>query len=101
MTMAATENADGGAARIGRYTAGAASHMFEEFLEYRLGHDAFWEWLMSYPPSNSPQADPAVEDEIDHAILALRAFQDGHRSWGDVHRELLDSRSRLTGLARF
>lgn len=95
------ENADGAAAPVIGYAAGQASHMFEEFLEYRLGHDTFWEWLMHYPSSGAPGADPAVEDEVDRAILALYAFHEGHRTWGDVHRELMDCRSRLTGLARF
>ena len=88
-------------ARGSGYSAAEAAHMFEEFLEWRLSHDAFWAWLMSYPahpPAGSP--DPEVEDEIDRAILALRAFQHGARTWDEVHRELLDSRSRLSGLAR-
>ncbi len=85
--------------RLRGYSAADASHMFEDFLEYRIGHDAFWEWLMSYP-ADPKQRDLAVEDEIDRAILALRAFQEGKRTWDEVHAELADARSRLTGLAR-
>ena len=84
----------------GAYSPARAAHMFEEFLEYRLGHQEFWEWLMHFPHGNAPR-DSAVEDEIDHAILALQAFHDGRRSWDDVHHELMDCRSRLSGLARF
>ena len=94
------DTADSGAARASRYTPAAAAHTFEEFLEYRLGHDAFWEWLMHFP-SGTAARDPAVEDEIDRAILAMQAFHEGLRSWNEVHRELMDCRSRLTGLARF
>ena len=94
------DTADAGAARVSRYTPAEAAHMFEEFLEYRLGHDAFWEWLLHFPSGNTPR-DPAVEDQIDQAILALQAFHEGHRSWNEVRRELMDCRSRLTGLARF
>ena len=75
--------------------------MFEEFLELNLGYDTFWEWLMSYPPHGLGQpADAAVEDQIDLAILALSAFAHGTRGWDEVHRELQDARSRLSGLAR-
>lgn len=82
------------------YTAAAAAHLFEEFLELRLGHDAFWAWLMSYPPHRPGSAlDLAVEDELDRAILALLAFQHGTRNWPAVAAELRDARSRLTGLA--
>jgi hypothetical protein len=94
------DTADSGAARAAGYSPAEAAHMFEEFLEYRLGHDVFWEWLMRFPSGNRPR-DPAVEDEIDRAILALQAFHEGHRSWNETHRELMDCRSRLTGLARF
>ena len=85
--------------RVG-YSAAEAAHMFEEFLEYRTGHDTFWEWLMHYP-SGPAARDSQVEDEIDRAILALRSFQEGKRSWEETHRELMDARGRLTGLARF
>jgi len=94
------EAANADAARARRYTPAAAAHMFEEFLEYRLGHDEFWAWLMHFP-SGSATRDQAVEDEINRATLALQAFHEGHRSWDEVHRELMDCRSRLTGLARF
>jgi len=76
--------------------------MFEEFLELRVPYDTFWEWLMSYPPHAVGQStDAAVEDVLDLAILALSAFSRGMRGWDEVHRELQDARSRLTGLARF
>ncbi len=88
-----------GLARVLGYSPAEAAHMFEEFLEYRLGHDEFWEWLMSFPSGDAPR-DREVENEIDLAILALRAFQEGTRSWDEVHRELLAARGRLTGLAR-
>ena len=104
---AATEGAGRGAgraapaARLAGYSAAEAAHMFEEFLEMRLSHDAFWEWLMSYPPHGPDgSADAAVEDEIDRAILALLAFQHGTRPWAHVNHELMDARARLTGLAR-
>jgi hypothetical protein len=81
------------------YSAAEAAHTFEAFLEHRLGQQAFWEWLRAFPPH--PQGiDPLVEDEIDRALLALRAYHDGQRSWGAVHRELMDARGRLSGLAR-
>jgi hypothetical protein len=83
------------------HTAAEAAHLFEEFLEGRLGHDAFWAWLMSYPP-HRPGSTPdlAVEDELDRALLALLAFQHGTRDWPAVAAELRDARSRLSGLAR-
>ncbi len=88
--------------RFPGYTPAEAAHMFEDFLELNLPYDTFWEWLMSYPPHGSrPPADALVENEIDLAILALSAFAHGTRSWDEAHRELLDARSRLTGLARF
>ncbi|MBI3970882.1 MAG: hypothetical protein HY332_06295 [Chloroflexi bacterium] len=97
------ENTDTGAGRIAGYSAAEASHVFEEFLEERLSYEAFWQWLQGYPytPEGAPGDDPDIEDEINRAILALRAFQAGARSWPEVHRELMDSRQRLTGLARF
>ncbi|HEX2033445.1 MAG TPA: hypothetical protein VHS99_04605 [Chloroflexota bacterium] len=89
------------AAYVPGYSAAEAAHMFEEFLEQRLGHDEFWTWLMSYPP-HRPGITPdiGVEDELDRAILVLRAFQHGTRDWPAVARELRDARARLTGLAR-
>ncbi len=94
------DRADAGATRGGRYTPAQAAHMFEEFLEYRVGHDEFWEWLLHFPSGSTPR-DSAVEDVIDRAILSLQAFHDGRRSWNEVHGELMDCRSRLSGLARF
>ena len=89
------------AAQLGGYDAATAAHLFEEFLELRLSHDAFWEWLMCYPPHYGAEpADPLVEDEINHAILSLLAFQHGTRTWHQVAQELRDSRARLSGLAR-
>jgi hypothetical protein len=83
------------------YTAAEAAHQFEEFLELRLGHHEFWAWLMRYPPHRPGRApDLRVEDELDRAILALRAFQHGTRAWPTVAAELRDARARLTGLAR-
>ena len=83
------------------YTAAEAAHEFEEFLELRLGRDAFWAWLMRYPPHRPGAApDLLVEDELDRAILALRALQQGTRDWPAVAAELRDARARLTGLAR-
>lgn len=94
--MARNANRDAGRG----YAPAETAHMFEEFLEFRIGHDAFWEWLMSFPSGSTPR-DKEVENEIDQAILALHEFQRGERSWDSVHRTLLDARSRLTGLARF
>jgi hypothetical protein len=89
------------AAQLGGYDAARAAHLFEEFLEMRLTHDAFWEWLMCYPPHYGLESpDPAVEDQINHAILALLGFQHGTRSWPQVSAELRDARARLSGLAR-
>ena len=98
--MASSDSADGGAAQIRGYSAADAAHMFERFLEHRLSQDAFTQWLSHYP-SSGPSRDEAVADEIDNAILALRALNEGRRPWREVHRELLDCRSRLSGLARF
>ena len=83
------------------YTAAVAAHQLEEFLEQRLGHDEFWAWLMRYPP-HRPGGTPdlGVEDELDRAILALRALQHGTRDWPAVAAALRDARARLTGLAR-
>ena len=84
------------------YSAADAARVFDEFLEYQRGHDSFWAWLMGYPshgPGEPP--DPDVENEIDHAILALLAFQHGTRTWEDVRQELHEARVRLTGLARY
>jgi hypothetical protein len=83
------------------YSAAEAAHEFEEFLELRLSLEAFWAWLQGYPapgPAGSP--DPAVEDEIDRATLALLALQHGTRSWPEVERELMRARGHLTGLTR-
>jgi len=89
------------AAQLGGYDPARAAHIIEEFLELRLSHDAFWEWLMCYPPHYGVEpAEPAVEDEINHATLALLGFQHGTRTWQQVAAELRDARGRLTGLAR-
>ena len=83
------------------YTAAAAAHQVEEFLEVRLGPNEFWAWLMSYPPHRPGSApDLAVEDELDRAILALLGLQHGTRDWLAVAAELRGARARLTGLAR-
>jgi hypothetical protein len=97
----AGENADGGAAEVRGYSATDASHMFEEFLEQRLSLQAFTDWLEALP-AERPGAmhDDEIEDEINAAILALRAYHHGERSWNRVLIELRDGRSRLTGLAR-
>src|SRR5919198_5242917 len=92
---------DVGAGHAAGYSAAEAAHVFEEFLEFRLSHDAFWAWLQSYPVLPEGARDVQVEDEIDHAILALLAFQKGTRDWHEVERELRASRARLTGLARY
>ena len=89
------------AAQLGGYDPRTAAHILEDFLEMHLSHDAFWEWLMCYPPHYGLEPpDPAVEDEINHATLALLGFQHGTRTWHQVESELRDARARLTGLAR-
>ncbi|MGH2354164.1 MAG: hypothetical protein ACRDI2_18440 [Chloroflexota bacterium] len=93
------DNADAGAAQVQGYSAAEASHTFEEFLEGRLSLEGFSQWLRAYPYGANGPADPGVEDEINTATLAVRAFQHGTRSWDEVHRELMDARRRLTGLA--
>jgi hypothetical protein len=83
------------------YTAAEAAHQFEAFLERRLGPNEFWAWLMSYPPRRpGGTPDPGVEDELDRAIVALRALQRGPRDWPAVAAGLRGARARLTGLAR-
>ena len=94
-----TDSADSGAFRTPGYGAADAAHMFEMFLERKIGPDAFADWLTHYPASG-PGRDEQVANEIDTAELALSALKDGRRSWPEVHRELMDCRSRLTGLAR-
>jgi outer membrane biogenesis lipoprotein LolB len=91
------DNADDGAVVASDYTAAGAAHMFEEFLEHRLSFESFQQWLAGYP-ADSP--DTQVADEINRAVLALRAFEQGRRSWDELHRELMAMRGRLTGLAR-
>ncbi len=95
-----TDSADSGAVRTRGYRAADAAHMFELFLEHKISQDAFADWLLRYPASG-PDRDDQVANEIDNAELALRALKDGRRAWREVHRELMDCRSRLTGLARF
>ena len=95
------ETADSGAAEARGYSAADASHVFEEFLEERLSLESFTEWLQRYPYAPHGPSSTAVEDEINRATLAVRALERGTRDWEEVRRELLDARSRLTGLARF
>ena len=95
------ETADSGAAEARGYSAADASHVLEEFLEERLSLESFKEWLQRYPYAPSGPAGNEVEDEINRATLSVRALERGTRSWDDVRRELMDARSRLTGLARF
>ena len=94
-----TDSADSGAFQTTGYSAAGAAHMFEQFLERTISPDAFAQWLAHYPASG-PQRDDQVANEIDIAELALRALKNGSRSWAEVHRELMNCRSRLTGLAR-
>jgi hypothetical protein len=93
------EGADAGAAEVGGYSAAAAAHTFQEFLEGRLSRQGFEDWLRGYPYGPGDGPFPGVEDEINRATLALRNLADGDRTWEQVHRELLDARSRLSGLA--
>ena len=99
MAGSSGEAADPGAAEVGGYSAAAAAHTFQEFLEGRLSREGFEEWLRGYPYGPGDEPSPGVEDEINRATLALRNLADGNRSWEQVHRELLDARSRLSGLA--
>jgi hypothetical protein len=91
------DNADDAAATVGGYTARQAAHTFEQYLEGHLSQRGFVQWLEGYPTTPS---DPEVEDEINQAILAIRAWQNGTRTRQEVHQELREARSRLTGLAR-
>ncbi len=94
------DNADGGAAPVQGYSAAEAAHVFEEFLEQRLSLEGFKAWLGAYPYAPDGPAPQEVEDEINAATLAIRAFEGGTRPWNEVHRQLIDGRRRLTGLAR-
>ncbi|MGH2354470.1 MAG: hypothetical protein ACRDJN_22920 [Chloroflexota bacterium] len=100
MTTDAMGRLPGALAPSRGYGAAEAAHMFEEFLEERLSQQALWQWLQAYPYTPGGSADPEVEDEINRGLLAILALEDGARSWPDVHHELRDVRSRLTGLAR-
>jgi hypothetical protein len=98
--MTDTDNADDGAAEVGGYSAAEAAHTFEEYLEGRLSLQGFQRWLEDYPSSARGPSDHAVEDEIDRALLAVRALQRRSRSRREVRRELRLARGRLSGLAR-
>ena len=94
------DNADDAAATVGGYTARQAAHAFEQYLEGHLSLRGFTQWLEGYRTGPTAPSDPEVEDEIDQAILAMRALQNGTRSHQEVRQALRASRSRLTGLAR-
>ncbi|HVG97898.1 MAG TPA: hypothetical protein VNK05_13415 [Chloroflexota bacterium] len=98
--MTAMDSADDGYAQPGGYTAAQAAHTFEQFLEGHLTVQGFSQWLDGYRPGANAPRDPGVENEINTALLALRALQHGTRTRQEVHREILNGRSRLTGLAR-
>ena len=98
--MTAMDSADDGYAQPGGYTAAEAAHTFEQYLEGHLSPQGFFQWLDAYRPGVNAPNDTAVENEINIATLAIRALQHGTRSHQEVHREILNGRSRLTGLAR-
>ena len=98
--MTAMDSADDGYAQPGGYTAAQAAHTFEQFLEGHLTVQGFSQWLDGYRPGVNAPRDPGVENELNTALLALRALQHGTRTRQEVHREILNGRSRLTGLAR-
>jgi hypothetical protein len=98
--MTAMDSADDGYAQPGGYTAAEAAHTFEEFLEGHLSVRGFFQWLDAYRPGHNAPNDPAVENEINMATLAIRALQHGSRTSQEVRREILNGRGRLTGLAR-
>jgi hypothetical protein len=94
------DDADDAAATVGGYTARQAAHAFEEYLEGHLSLRGFTQWLEGYRPGPSTPSDPEVEDEINQATLAIRSWQHGTRTRQEVHQELREARSRLTGLSR-
>jgi hypothetical protein len=94
------DSADDGYAQPGGYTAAGAAHTFEQFLEGHLSPRGFALWLEGYRPGADDRRDPEVEDEINRALLALRAMEHGTRTRQDVHGEIRNARARLTGLAR-
>jgi hypothetical protein len=94
------DSADDGYARTGGYTAAEVEHTFLQFLEGHLSQRAFTEWLDRYHVAPGATRDSEVEDEINSAVLALRALEHGTRTRQEVHRELLRARGRLNGLAR-
>jgi hypothetical protein len=96
----AMESADDGYAQPGGYTAAGAAHTFEQFLEGHLSPRGLTLWLEGYRPGADGPRDAAVEDEINRALLALRALEHGTRTRHDVQAEIRGGRGRLTGLAR-
>jgi hypothetical protein len=98
--MTAMDSADDGYAQPGGYTAAEAAHTFEQFLEGHLSVRGFAQWLEGYRPGHNAPHDPAVENELNTATLAVRAFQHGTRTDHELHREIRHGRGRLSGLAR-
>jgi hypothetical protein len=93
------DNADAGASAIGGYTADEAARVIQDYLEGRLSTDGLWDWLQGYPYDPNGPATREVENQINRATLAVRAFQQGTRPWEDARGELMDVRQRLSGLA--
>ena len=99
--MDRADSADDAYARVGGYTAAEAAHTFQEYLEGHLSLRAFAQWLDAYRPGRGgTPRDTEVEDELNTALLAVRALQQGKRPRQDVDRDLQGARGRLTGLAR-
>ena len=80
--------------------AAEAEHTFLQFLEGHLSPQAFRAWLDRYRPAAGAARDSEVEDEIDSALLAMRALEHGTRTRQEVHHQLMRARGRLNGLAR-
>lgn len=93
-----SDTADDGASQTPAYTAAEAAHAIQEFLDGALSLQGFTEWLNGYPYSPDGPAPQEVEDEINRATLAVRRFH-ATRDGEALRQELMDIRSRLSGLA--
>jgi hypothetical protein len=94
------DSADDGYAQTGGYTAAETEHTFLQFLDGHLSPPAFRAWLERYRPAPGAARDTEVEDEIDSALLAMRALEHGTRTRQEVRHQLMRARGRLNGLAR-
>ena len=98
--MDTSDSADDAATPVRSYTAAEAAHAFQDFLDGDLSLRGFAQWLDGYRPGANAPRDTEVEDELNAALLALRALQQGERTRGEVEADIQNARGRLTGLSR-